>query len=126
MILRHVGLTSSSEEKSDAFYADLLGLIKSEPKMLSFELAKAIFNVDRELEMINYQDENIYFEIFITGPNGGNSRKIEHTCLEVDNLERFLEKCRRQDVEIARIPKGNKTLIFIKDFDGNLFEIIGE
>ena len=125
MILRHVGLTSSSEEKADVFYADLLGLIKSEPKLLSLELSKAIFNVDRELVMINYQDERVHFEIFITGPDGGNSRKIEHTCLEVDNLEGFLEKCRRLNLDIARIPKGDKTLTFIKDFDGNLFEIKG-
>ncbi len=27
------------------------------------------------------------------------------------------------NVDIARIPKGDKTLTFIKDFDGNLFEI---
>ena len=125
MHLKHVGLTSSSEEKADAFYADLLGLTKSDSKALPFELSKAIFNVDSELLMINYQDEQVHFEIFVTGPHGGNSRKIAHTCLEVDNLEVFLEKCRRLNVDIARIPKGEKELIFIKDFDGNLFEIKG-
>ena len=81
--------------------------------------------VDRELVMINYQDEQVHFEIFVTGPNGGNSRKIAHTCLEVDNLEVFLGKCHSLNVDIARIPKGDKTLTFIKDFDGNLFEIMG-
>ena len=125
MHLKHVGLTSSSEEKADAFYADLLGLIKSEPKTLPCELSKAIFNVDSELVMINYQNEQVHFEIFVTGPNGGNSRKIAHTCLEVDNLEVFLGKCHSLNVDIARIPKGDKTLTFIKDFDGNLFEIKG-
>ena len=32
MVLRHVAVTSRSEEKADAFYADLLGLTKSAPK----------------------------------------------------------------------------------------------
>jgi catechol 2,3-dioxygenase-like lactoylglutathione lyase family enzyme len=123
MHLKHVALTSSSEENADTFYADLLGLTKSEPKGLPYELSKAIFNVDSELVMINYQDKKVHFEIFITGPNGGNRRKIAHTCLEVDNLEVFLEKCRSLNLVIARIPKGEKKLIFIKDFDGNLFEI---
>jgi hypothetical protein len=27
------------------------------------------------------------------------------------------------EVEISQIPKGDKTLTFIKDYDGNLFEI---
>jgi len=123
MRFKHVALTCSSEEKSDTFYADLLGLTKSEPKTLPSELSKAIFNIDAELLMINYQDENTHFEIFITGPHPGNRRKIEHTCLEVDNLEVFLENCRGLSVDLARIPKGNKTLTFVRDFDGNRFEI---
>ncbi|MGB5749839.1 MAG: VOC family protein [Desulfobacterales bacterium] len=126
MYLKHVALTSSSGKKADAFYGNLLGLTKSEPKTLPFELSKAIFNLDTEMVMINYFNENVHFEIFIAGHNGGvkgNSRKINHTCLEVDKLEVFLEKCLSLNVDIARIPKGDKTLTFIKDFDGNLFEI---
>ena len=125
MILRHVGLLCGSEENSDIFYKDLLGLTKSEPKKLPRELSKAIFNIDSELVMINYQDENSHFEIFITGGSRGNSRQIAHVCIEVDNLEVFLEKCRSLNLDVARIPKGDKTLTFIKDFDGNLFEIKG-
>ena len=125
MHLKHVGLTSSSEEKADAFYADLLGLTKSEPKALPLQLSKAIFNIDTELLMINYRDETSHFEIFVTGENRDNRRQIEHVCLEVGNLEVFLEKCRRLNVDISLIPKGDKTLTFIKDFDGNLFEIKG-
>jgi catechol 2,3-dioxygenase-like lactoylglutathione lyase family enzyme len=125
MQLKHVALISSSEEKADAFYADLLGLTKSDPKALPRELSTAIFNVDTELVMINYQDEQVHFEIFVTVSNGQNSPKIEHTCLEVDNLEVFLENCRSLNVDITRIPKGDKTLTFIRDFDGNLFEVKG-
>ncbi|MEE4264567.1 MAG: VOC family protein [Desulfobacteraceae bacterium] len=125
MRLKHVGLTSSSEETADTFYADLLGLTKSEPKALDLELSKAIFNVDSELVMVNYQNDMSHFEIFITGERIGNRRPIEHICLEIGNLEEFLEKCRGLNVDIARIPKGDKTLTFIKDFDGNLFEIKG-
>ena len=125
MYIKHVGLTSSSEEKADAFYADLLGLTKSEPKALPLQLSKAIFNIDTELLMINYRDETSHFEIFVTGENRDNCRQIEHVCLEVGNLEVFLEKCRRLNVDISLIPKGDKTLTFIKDFDGNLFEIKG-
>ena len=59
MHLRHVGLTCSSEENADKFYRDLLGLKKSEPKTLSADLSRAIFNLDIELQLINYTDENI-------------------------------------------------------------------
>ncbi len=123
MLLRHVGLTSSSEENSDKFYQDLLGLNKVEPKTLPSDLCKAIFNLDAELPIINYMDEDIHFEIFITSASKSNNLKIEHLCLEVDDLSDFIEKCRSMSVEVARIPKGDKTLTFIKDYDGNLFEI---
>ena len=125
MILRHVGLLCGSEENSDRFYKDLLGLTKSKPPALPLELSKAIFNIDSELVMINYQDGNSHFEILITGGSRGNNRQIAHVCIEVDNLEVFLEKCRSLNLDVARIPKGDKTLTFIKDFDGNLFEIKG-
>jgi len=123
MLLQHAGLTCSTEDNADKFYRDLLGLNKSEPKILPSDLSKAIFNLDAELKMINYMDEHIHFEIFITDQFGTSQRPIEHLCLEVDDLDGFIEKCRSMQVEAARIPKGEKTLTFIKDFDGNLFEI---
>ena len=123
MLLQHAGLTCSSEENSDKFYKDLLGLKKSEPKILPSDLSKAIFNLDAELHMINYMDENIHFEIFVTNQPSAAQRPIDHLCLEVDDLTGFIKKCRRLQVEVALIPKGDKTLTFIKDFDGNLFEV---
>jgi catechol 2,3-dioxygenase-like lactoylglutathione lyase family enzyme len=123
MVLRHVGLTCGSEENSDRFYKDLLGLEKSEPKTLPASLSKSIFNLDAELVMINYLNEDLHFEIFITDHSQDSRRQIEHLCLEVADLNDFLNKCDSLGVEVARIPKGDKTLTFIKDFDGNLFEI---
>ena len=125
MYLKHLALTSSSVENADTFYADLLGLTKSEPRPLAPELSKAIFNIDQELVIVHYQDERVHFEIFIAPSDGENSPKIEHTCLEVDNLNLFLQKCNQLNIDVSRISKGAKTLIFIRDFDGNLFEIKG-
>jgi catechol 2,3-dioxygenase-like lactoylglutathione lyase family enzyme len=123
MLLRHMALTCSSEKKSDRFYKNLLGLQKSEPKILPIPLSKAIFNVDSELMMINYQSEQVHFEIFITDHSISDGRHIEHVCIEVDDLQNFLTKCRDLEVEIFQIPKGDRTLTFIRDYDGNLFEV---
>ena len=123
MILRHVALTCSSEEKSDKFYKDLLGLKKSEPKTIPPTLAKSLFDIDAELKIINYRNENLHFEIFLTRHNHGSVNRIEHVCLEVGDLEAFLEKCRTLQVKIVQVPKEDKLLTFILDDDGNLFEI---
>ena len=126
MFLKHVGLACSQENNADRFYKDLLGLKKSQPKTLSFDLAKAIFNLDAELQIINYMDENLHFEIFITGGAKGNLGNIDHLCLEVSDLAVFVEKCRYLNVAVSQIPKGDKILTFIRDFDGNMFEIKGK
>jgi len=125
MILRHVALTSSSEKKSDKFYQTLLGLQKSEPKTLPLTLSKAIFDINSELKIINYLDEYLHFEIFLTSYTINNVRKIAHVCLEVDDLEAFLEKCRTLQVKIVQVPKADKLLSFISDYDDNFFEIKG-
>ena len=135
MQILHVGLACRSEVESDRFYQDLLGLSKQDPKTLSRDLAHAIFGVDRELTMINYVGDDVHFEIFITDTAGDTARDaagdtprvpsgpIAHTCLAVDDLEEFLTRCRALDVEVARIPRGNYTVTFIKDYAGNLFEV---
>ena len=141
MQILHVGLACRSEAESDRFYRDLLGLSKQEPKTLSRDLANAIFGIDRELTMINYVGDDVRFEIFTTdtaddtaddtagdtGDNaaGGTPGPIAHTCIAVDDLEAFLTRCRALDVEVARIPRGNYTVTFIKDYAGNLFEVKG-
>ncbi|MFC1516880.1 VOC family protein [Thermodesulfobacteriota bacterium] len=125
MFLKHVALVCRSEKNSDTFYEQLLGLKKQDPKMLPDDLSKQIFNLDAEYPIINYIDDNSHFEIFIDDslvPHQ-NEKKIEHVCIEIEDLEAFLEKCRALDVGIRQIPKGEKLLTFIRDFDGNLFEI---
>jgi catechol 2,3-dioxygenase-like lactoylglutathione lyase family enzyme len=123
MRVKHVALTCSSEETSDQFYGQLLGLKKVRSKILSSELSSEIFNVEQEFKIVDYQNENMNFEIFVSNQQTSNSKKVEHICLEVDDFDLFLEKCNEIGVHILRIPKGNSFITFIKDFDGNFFEI---
>jgi catechol 2,3-dioxygenase-like lactoylglutathione lyase family enzyme len=123
MILRHVALTCSSEENSDRFYQDLLGLEKSGPKTLPSSLSKVIFNIDNELRMINYTGKDAHFEIFIAKDSKSSADPIAHVAIEIDDQEAFLKKCAELDVNVSQIPRGDRTLTFIRDFDGNLFEI---
>ncbi|MDX1708258.1 MAG: hypothetical protein R3274_06635 [Desulfobacterales bacterium] len=123
MILRHAALTCSSERNSDRFFKDLLGLEKETPKTLAPSLARAIFNVDTELMMINYRSENVHFEIFITGKAVIQNSPIDHVCLEVKDLEAFVAQCHRLEMGIIKVTKGDRILTFIRDDDGHLFEI---
>jgi len=123
MQLRHVALTYSSETNSDRFCRDLLGLSKSEPKVLPADLSRQIFGLGAELRIINYTGEGLHFEVFLTDQIGDREGRIDHLCLEVEDLSALVDKCRRLGVKVDEIPKGDKTLTFIEDGDGNLFEV---
>ena len=123
MILRHVVLTCSYEKNSDRLFKNLLGLQKSEPKIIVLDISKAMFNVDSELPIINYPSEHAHFEIFTTDHSMNHLRRVGHVCLEVGDLEAFLKKCRDLEVDVSQIPKGGRTPTFIRDYDDNLFEI---
>ena len=65
MQLKHVALVSTSEEKSDKFYVKLLDLKRMNSKELSSSLAEQIFDIDSELKIINYANDDMHLEIFI-------------------------------------------------------------
>lgn len=124
MKLQHVALCSSSEEKADKFYKNLLGLSKMTPKILSDSLSEAIFNIPAEFTIVNYQNDTLRFEIFIHRAYPINKTPVAHTCIEVPDRKAFLEKCREMNVMIREITKEDKIVTFISDYDGNLFEVV--
>jgi catechol 2,3-dioxygenase-like lactoylglutathione lyase family enzyme len=123
MLLKHVALVCSSENNSDKFYQDLLGLEKKDTKVLPKTLSRQIFNLDAEYTIVNYADNTTHFEIFLGKQGGAHQSGLAHICLEVDDFSEFLKRCRSMGTYTRQIPKGNGVITFITDFDGNLFEI---
>ena len=123
MRILHIGLGASSERNADLFFGELLGLAKTTPVSLAAELCQSIFAINRELKVINYKGEGIYFEVFIDPLYRAPEQAVLHTCLEVDDQARFLEKCGAAGFKINRTPKGDSLVTFISDFDGNLYEV---
>jgi catechol 2,3-dioxygenase-like lactoylglutathione lyase family enzyme len=123
MKLLHVGLTARSEKGSDRFFVELLGMEKREPKTLPASMAEAIFKVNADLKVVNYTGNHVHFEVFIGAPEKSGSRPVAHVCLGVNNLAVFLKKCRDLKVSVLQVPRGNSQLTFVKDDDGNTFEI---
>ena len=123
MKLRHVALICRSEEKADWFYQRLLGLKKLERKTLSAELSQILFNINDPLTVLHYVSDALHFEIFILDGHGAPISPIAHVCLEVSDLDAFLKQCKTMNIPLLRAPKGNDWITFIRDDDGNLFEI---
>ena len=125
MRLYHVGLVCSSEAASDRFYGELLGLTKVGGKHLDAELAAEIFDVPQAMDFIYYGDGDggLTFEVFLAPNLVPAGPHVPHTCLEFDDMVTLMTRAEIMGYALKRIPKGAKTLFFLSDDDGNLFEL---
>ncbi len=119
----HTGLGASSEENADRFFVNILGLEKLITKVLNKEMTHTIFGISEELLIINYKNENVHYEILVYGAYKAPEKQISHSCLMLNDLENILNKCREAGLKVIKVPKGTGMVIFISDFDGNLFEM---
>lgn len=122
----HSGLGSVSIEHADLFYGQLLGLERTEPRILPRETAEALFGVQTELTMVYYQNEHSQFELLVHPDlesfNGARGN-VSHDCIQVADKEDFVEECEKSGCQVLQVPKGDKVLTFVRDLDGNLFEV---
>jgi catechol 2,3-dioxygenase-like lactoylglutathione lyase family enzyme len=119
----HTGLAASSEVNADRFFVDILGLEKSEPKIIDEKLAQALFGIDDELLMIHYRNEAVDYEIFIYQDYKAQEKQIAHSCIKVTDLKKIVNKCKDANLKVIEVPKGSGVITFISDYDGNLFEV---
>lgn len=123
MKLHHIALVSSSEERSDRFYAEVLGLEKKQVRKAPASLMKQLFNLEEEATFINYVGDNgLFFEIFVV--RFRESVPLSHCCLAVNDRDAFLTTCEKMSVPIRRfVKKDGGSVVFVEDYDHNLFEI---
>jgi catechol 2,3-dioxygenase-like lactoylglutathione lyase family enzyme len=123
MRLHHVAVVCRSRENADRFYHKILGLPKIKDSLLSEDLAEAIFQVAQRCTVITYGNENMLVEVFVPETPAENKAPCVHLCLELENREEFIRKCRDMALTVNRIKKGDSLLVFVADYDGNLFEV---
>jgi catechol 2,3-dioxygenase-like lactoylglutathione lyase family enzyme len=122
MKILHVAIPCRRVENADLFYGRLLGLIRSEPRSVPRELALTLFGLDQDLTVIYYTSDDMQFEVFV-GASPPQAPQVNHVCLKVADLDAFLTTCREIGAQVIRAPKGDKVVIFIRDLDGNAFEV---
>jgi len=122
--LHHIGLCCRTAERADRFYGEVLGLEFLGTKSVPAELSRALFDIDRELPIRNYSNGRLHVEIFlIEDADPAAAPPPAHVCLETDDLACLFERCRDFGVPVIRTLKGDSWVTFIRDEDGNLFEV---
>jgi catechol 2,3-dioxygenase-like lactoylglutathione lyase family enzyme len=117
----HIAILYSDRKKAETFFIKILGLKFNKTFTLSKELSNNIFNINEEVSVDVYRNNDSYFEVFITKLRTEHS--YEHICIEVDDKEKFVKTCKKYKIKPKYVKKSDKYLLFIRDFSGNLYEI---
>jgi len=123
MYLHHVAVVCRSVENADAFYEKILGLEKKKDTTIPEGLTEKIFGIAEECRLLLYSGPSFTVEAFITRKELKRKSSFEHICLLLKDKHTFIERCRAGGCDINLVPRDDYFLTFIKDFDGNLFEI---
>jgi extradiol dioxygenase family protein len=121
ILIQHVALQYNDEDKADIFFSKILGLKIVKSSLLDKQLSKQIFGINDEAKMKVYSNDKSTFEIFITKTK--NVPRYDHVCIEIDNNEDFVNRCKKYNIEPIYVKKGEKTLLFIRDYAKNLYEL---
>ena len=119
--IAHIALQCKDKKKAEIFFCKILGLNKEKEFTIPADIANLIFNINKDIDVILYSNKNIRFEIFFTEKE--TNVTYEHICLNVENKEEIINLCSKYGVEIKNIKKENKELLFIRDFNGYIYEI---
>jgi hypothetical protein len=119
--IQHVALQYTNKEQADIFFKKLLELPLIKNFNVSKELSKQIFNIQEEVEVFVYGKDNTTFEIFITKQK--QSHVFDHVCIKIDNKEELFNKCKKYKLKPYFVEKGDKKLLFLRDYSNNLYEI---
>jgi hypothetical protein len=120
-IIQHVAMQYKNRKQAETFFTKILGIPFIKTFTVSKELSDSIFGLKEEVIVDVYSDEKAYFEIFITKIK--RKHGFEHIGLEIKDKEEFIKRCKSYDIEPLYVKKGEKILLFIKDYAGNIFEI---
>jgi catechol-2,3-dioxygenase len=120
----HTGITIRDESEVQNFYCGLLGMKIKREFILNTSLAKKIFNLSKDIKVIQVQQDDVIFEIFICPEM--KKPFINHQCLVISNRDHLVKKAKDMNYTIVRIEREMYDLIFLHDNSGNIFELKGD
>ena len=125
MKIEHIAVASTTKKQADRFFSGLLGLKETRMFSVSADLMEKFFGQNKQQKIITYKNNTISIEVFITEDSSYKKDLFTHTCLLVENRDKFVKKALSMNFPIIKVPRkdGSGYYLFIKDTFQNLYEI---
>ncbi len=118
----HSALCISTEEYAGYIMEDLFILKKVKSFTADSKLINNLFGIGQDVEIIVYNTGSCDVEVFIAKPPDAFS--FAHLCFSVDNRKELIERAENIGLQVTYHERDdNSHIVFIKDLDGNLYEI---
>lgn len=119
--IHHIAVMCTDRVKAEIFFTKILGVPLAKNFLLSAEMTNAIFGVSEKVEVDVFDDGCTRFEVFYE--KSKRKSLFEHICIEVKRKNDFIVRCKEYGLEPFEVQKDGKTLLFVRDFSGNLYEV---
>lgn len=121
--LHHFGLTNRSEEQALSFYQGFLGFDHTRDFVVAPELSGQLFSVPQEIKVLVFEKRGVKIEVFIHSVFSPHPHTLSHIGLTVNDLGEFIAFASVKGIPVIKGTHKEKTVYFVKDLAGNLFEI---
>jgi len=119
--LYHAAVPCDTLAHAKIFFETILGLKRVKSFTLDHQLSKEIFSLPQAVEISVYGNDSLVIEVFIHPQN--TPVTYSHLCIGVGDIELFIERCEQYGLKPFYVTKGEKQLLFVRDFSSNLYEI---
>ncbi len=121
--LVHDAIAVSSRRRADELFGELLGMEVVKTFEVGEDLARALFGRAARLDVVVYDGITGAVEVFIDPAMRPRDGQWDHLCLAVRDVAGWLRRAAARGMEVRRFPKGDREIVFVRDRDGNLYEI---
>jgi catechol 2,3-dioxygenase-like lactoylglutathione lyase family enzyme len=121
--INHIAVWNSSEKNAYVFFRDIIGFEFLYEFHATQKVVEDIFELKEPMNILVFGNDETKIEVFINDIKLYSQHPINHICFDVEDVQDILEKTVKMNLPRRIIKRNNRNIVFIKDFDGNLFEI---
>ncbi len=126
--MAHIGIVVKSLEDSRKFYEDVMGFKTHHDAEFPGELMNRVFGIDSPAKVAFLNCDSGAIEIFMFDNNPQDTHVpgkcgINHFAIEVENVEDYVNSLKIKGAKLNPIKKGDRTIWFASDPDGNIIEL---
>ena len=122
-MIDHICIEVSSKKNCRVIFEEVLGLKPAYSFEIEKEFMARMFDVHNPCEAVVYQAGDTKIEVFIRPEMEKLGKRTTHLCLIMPDRERVLKSAEESGLTILHHPREGRPLYYIRDHDGNLYEI---